>query len=80
VHLRVAGFALVFRRGRRGDVRGINNRAPRINKPRSSSRENTMFIAFVLEAAGIWALSAFGHHPVLFVMLSGLVFFAWSEI
>src|SRR4051794_16572876 len=43
-------------------------------------RENTMFIAFALEAAGIWALSAFGHDPVMFVILSGLVFFAWGEI
>ena len=43
-------------------------------------RETTMFIAFALEAAGIWALSAFGHDPVLFVILSGLVFFAWGEI
>jgi OFA family oxalate/formate antiporter-like MFS transporter len=43
-------------------------------------RENTMFIAFGLEAVGIWALSAFGRDPVLFVVLSGLVFFAWGEI
>ena len=43
-------------------------------------RENTMLIAFALEAVGIWALSAFGHDPVLFVILSGLVFFAWGEI
>ena len=43
-------------------------------------RENTMFIAFGLEAVGIWALSMFGHDPVLFVVLSGLVFFAWGEI
>src|ERR1700724_613241 len=43
-------------------------------------RENTMFIAFGLEALGIWALSAFGHDPVMFVVLSGLVFFAWGEI
>src|SRR6266699_2882693 len=43
-------------------------------------RENTMFIAFALEAVGIWALSAFGHDPVLFVILSGVVFFAWGEI
>jgi MFS transporter, OFA family, oxalate/formate antiporter len=43
-------------------------------------RENTMFIAFALEAVGIWALSAFGHDPMLFVILSGLVFFAWGEI
>ncbi len=43
-------------------------------------RENTMFIAFGLEALGIWALSAFGQDPVMFVLLSGLVFFAWGEI
>jgi OFA family oxalate/formate antiporter-like MFS transporter len=43
-------------------------------------RENTMFIAFGIEAVGIWALSAFGHDPVHFVILSGLVFFAWGEI
>jgi OFA family oxalate/formate antiporter-like MFS transporter len=43
-------------------------------------RENTMFIAFGLEAVGIWALSAFGRDPVLFVILSGVVFFAWGEI
>src|SRR4030081_2053988 len=43
-------------------------------------RENTMLIAFGLEAIGIWALSLFGQDPVLFVILSGLVFFAWGEI
>jgi MFS transporter, OFA family, oxalate/formate antiporter len=43
-------------------------------------RENTMFIAFGLEAIGIWALGAFGHDPVHFVILSGIVFFAWGEI
>jgi OFA family oxalate/formate antiporter-like MFS transporter len=43
-------------------------------------RENTMFIAFGLEAVGIWALSMLGRDPVLFVLLSGLVFFAWGEI
>ncbi len=43
-------------------------------------RENTMFIAFGLEAVGIWALSIYGHDPLLFVVLSGLVFFAWGEI
>jgi OFA family oxalate/formate antiporter-like MFS transporter len=43
-------------------------------------RENTMFIAFGVEAAGIWALSQFGHDPMLFVILSGVVFFAWGEI
>src|SRR5437868_4860657 len=43
-------------------------------------RENTMLIAFGLEAVGIWALSQFGHDPVMFVILSGVVFFAWGEI
>src|SRR5947207_2509856 len=43
-------------------------------------RENTMLIAFGLEAIGIWALAQFGQDPVMFVLLSGLVFFAWGEI
>ncbi|ALS62780.1 oxalate/formate MFS antiporter [Pandoraea norimbergensis] len=43
-------------------------------------RENTMFIAFAMEAAGIYALSVWGQHPVAFVILTGLVFFAWGEI
>jgi OFA family oxalate/formate antiporter-like MFS transporter len=43
-------------------------------------RENTMFIAFSLEALGIFALNRFGQDPVLFVLLTGLVFFAWGEI
>jgi MFS transporter, OFA family, oxalate/formate antiporter len=43
-------------------------------------RENTMFIAFMLEGIGIYALLMFAGHPVWFVVLSGLVFFAWGEI
>ena len=43
-------------------------------------RENTMFIAFFLEAVGILMLSRFGHDALAFVLLSGLVFFAWGEI
>ncbi|HMG24749.1 MAG TPA: oxalate/formate MFS antiporter [Kofleriaceae bacterium] len=43
-------------------------------------RENTMFIAFAAEAIGIVLLSQLGHNPVLFVVLSGMVFFAWGEI
>ncbi|MEA3154433.1 MAG: transporter, family, oxalate/formate antiporter [Betaproteobacteria bacterium] len=43
-------------------------------------RENTMFIAFGIEAIGILALARFGQDPYLFVILSGLVFFAWGEI
>jgi OFA family oxalate/formate antiporter-like MFS transporter len=43
-------------------------------------REQTMFIAFTLEGIGILMLSAFGNDPVAFVLLTGLVFFAWGEI
>jgi OFA family oxalate/formate antiporter-like MFS transporter len=43
-------------------------------------RELTMLIAFSLEALGILALYKFGQHPVAFVILTGLVFFAWGEI
>ena len=43
-------------------------------------RENTMFIAFLLEGIGIYALLYFASNPVLFVILSGVVFFAWGEI
>jgi OFA family oxalate/formate antiporter-like MFS transporter len=43
-------------------------------------RENTMFLAFGLEGFGIILLGQFGHDPVAFVMLTGLVFFAWGEI
>ncbi len=43
-------------------------------------RENTMFIAFFLEGVGILLLSRFGQSPVAFVILTGMVFFAWGEI
>jgi len=43
-------------------------------------RENTMFIAFTLEGVGILALANLGTNPVLFVILSGIVFFGWGEI
>jgi OFA family oxalate/formate antiporter-like MFS transporter len=43
-------------------------------------RENTMFIAFFIEGIGIFALLYFANNPVLFVILSGIVFFAWGEI
>lgn len=43
-------------------------------------REQTMFLAFMLEGIGIFCLYKFGHDPVLFVILTGLVFFAWGEI
>jgi MFS transporter, OFA family, oxalate/formate antiporter len=43
-------------------------------------REQTMFIAFLIEGLGIIALANLGTDPVWFVLLSGLVFFAWGEI
>ena len=43
-------------------------------------RENTMFIAFMLEGIGIYTLLHFANDPLLFVILSGVVFFAWGEI
>ena len=43
-------------------------------------RENTMLIAFALEgtAMTLWLLTR--ETPILFVLLSGLVFFGWGEI
>jgi MFS transporter, OFA family, oxalate/formate antiporter len=43
-------------------------------------REQTMFIAFALESVGILLLYNYGQNPVAFVILTGLVFFAWGEI
>jgi OFA family oxalate/formate antiporter-like MFS transporter len=43
-------------------------------------REKTMFIAFALESVGILALYYWGRDPIMFVILTGLVFFAWGEI
>ncbi|SOY66966.1 oxalate/formate MFS antiporter [Cupriavidus taiwanensis] len=43
-------------------------------------RERTMFFAFGVEAVGILLLSKYGYHPVAFVILTGVVFFAWGEI
>jgi OFA family oxalate/formate antiporter-like MFS transporter len=43
-------------------------------------RELTMFIAFALESIGILALYYWGRDPIMFVILTGLVFFAWGEI
>jgi OFA family oxalate/formate antiporter-like MFS transporter len=43
-------------------------------------RENTMFIAFALEgvAMTLWLMTR--GDPVLFILLSGVVFFGWGEI
>jgi len=43
-------------------------------------REHTMMIAFTLEGAAILLLSRFGASPMLFVLLTALVFFAYGEI
>ena len=43
-------------------------------------RENTMFLAFGLEAGSIYLLSRYGADPKAFVLLTALVFFAWGEI
>jgi OFA family oxalate/formate antiporter-like MFS transporter len=43
-------------------------------------REITMFIVFTAGALSMWALSSFGQTPVLFVLLSGCIYFTWGEI
>jgi len=43
-------------------------------------RENTMFIAFGLEAIAMTAWLYFRNDPLMFVILSGIVFFGWGEI
>jgi MFS transporter, OFA family, oxalate/formate antiporter len=43
-------------------------------------RENAIFISFILEAVAVFALLQLIDHPVWFVALSGLCFFAWGNI
>lgn len=43
-------------------------------------RENTMLIAFTLEAVAIVLLLAFRQNAIAFVLLTGVVFFGWGEI
>jgi OFA family oxalate/formate antiporter-like MFS transporter len=43
-------------------------------------RENTIFISFILEAMAVYALLQLITHPIWFVALSGLCFFAWGNI
>jgi OFA family oxalate/formate antiporter-like MFS transporter len=43
-------------------------------------REITMFIAFSGGALSMWGLTAFGHEPILFVLLFGAIYFTWGEI
>jgi MFS transporter, OFA family, oxalate/formate antiporter len=43
-------------------------------------REETMVIAFLVEAAVIFSMIEFGAHALGFVLLTGALFFAWGEI
>jgi OFA family oxalate/formate antiporter-like MFS transporter len=43
-------------------------------------REQTMTLCFSFECLGILGLYYLGQDPVMFVLLTGLVFFAWGEI
>jgi OFA family oxalate/formate antiporter-like MFS transporter len=43
-------------------------------------REHTMMIAFTLEGIAILLLRQFGQNPAAFVLLTGLVFFAYGQI
>jgi len=43
-------------------------------------RENTMAIAFLLEAASVTLMVLFRDNAMVFVILSGVVFFGWGEI
>jgi MFS transporter, OFA family, oxalate/formate antiporter len=43
-------------------------------------REPTMALAFTLEALAIALLIALRHDPLVFVLMSGVVFFGWGEI
>lgn len=43
-------------------------------------RENTMTIAFSLEALSVLLILSFVHNPLLFVIATSLAFFGWGEI
>ena len=43
-------------------------------------RYDTMALVFILEAVAITALAIIVNHPIWFVALSGLMFFAWGDI
>jgi len=43
-------------------------------------RENTMFVAFILEAVAMTLWLTFRENPLLFILLSGVVFLGWGEI
>jgi oxalate/formate antiporter len=43
-------------------------------------RENTMAIAFIGEGLAIVVMLALRSHPMIYVLMSGVVFFGWGEI
>src|SRR5256885_15216147 len=43
-------------------------------------RENTMAVAFLMEAAAVAIMVAFRNDALVFVVLSAVVFFGWGEI
>jgi OFA family oxalate/formate antiporter-like MFS transporter len=43
-------------------------------------RENTMFVAFVLEAVAVLLMLSVRQNGLLFALMSGVVFFGWGEI
>jgi OFA family oxalate/formate antiporter-like MFS transporter len=43
-------------------------------------RENTMALAFLMEAASVTLMVLFRDNTLVFVLLSGVVFFGWGEI
>ena len=43
-------------------------------------RENAMFTAFLIEGLAVWVWLQTASRPVMFILLSSLVFFAWGEI
>lgn len=43
-------------------------------------REMTLFLTFLAEGIGIFCLDKYGKDPIYFVILAGLVFFAWGNI
>jgi MFS transporter, OFA family, oxalate/formate antiporter len=43
-------------------------------------RENTMFIAFGMEAIAVFVMLSTRDNPAVFALMSGIVFFGWGEI
>jgi MFS transporter, OFA family, oxalate/formate antiporter len=43
-------------------------------------REETMFIAFMLNGLSIWSLARYGHDPILFVICAAAIYLTWGEI